>query len=622
MRAESLRPTVTRDIDRRRFLTGAGAVASVAVAGCSGEDPVDGTDDPGTDESPDGTDDDMDGGDMDGGELQLTDETQSTLDPIGIGGPFNAWINWQLHEALFTFEDGTAPAVGLLAEDYSVSDDYLTYTFDLQQGVTFHDGSELTAEDVVFSWRRLVESENNRGNTDVVARGPMSIAHEYDEEDETIVPDTLAVDAVDEYTVEMTLESPFPNALGNLSDPRTSIVPEGIVGDIEGYDGEYDYDTWATEGLHGTGPFQLDTWSQGDEVVVSAFEDYHGSAPNIDGIRWQMLGDPNARFAAAVNEQNIDMFRLPRSRFDPSLLSVEEDLGGDRREGTYGPVANDTTLNYGETSLPRTQYLIFNTQRVDEPARKAIAHLVNQETVSQQATRGQGEPAYFLTPPSAFPGGPEEYEQLAEEEYPYGYGESQPDAARQVMEDAGYGPDDMYETSLQHPSDEQSSAWSAVASLLRDRAQSAHIDLEIETAPGSALFNRALDGDITIFATWNALGWLEADAMLRFAYPNQFAWSRWGAGVDFEYDQLSDAAQDATDAWERYQEHRTPAEGNQEIRNEAYLTIERANWEDMTMLPLWHPTEELYWYDWVENFEMHGSQRRPSLNEITLGERP
>ena len=38
----------------------------------------------------------------------------------------------------------------------------------------------------------------------------------------------------------------------------------------------------------------------------------------------------------------------------------------------------------------------------------------------------------------------------------------------------------------------------------------------------------------------------------------------------------------------------------------------------MTMLPLWHPIEELYWYDWIEGFEMHGSQRRPALNNVSL----
>ena len=602
---------MTSEIDRRRFLTGVGAVSSVAIAGCTDEDPV---------EDGDGADDGDDGdiGDqLEGGQLQLVRTPRQTLDPIGIAGPLNAWTNWQVHEQLFTYEEGTPPVVGSLVTDYTISDDYLTYTFELREDVTFHNGEELTADDVVYSWRRLAESDNNRGHQDRIVRGPMSVDHDVDDDGNT-VPDTLALEVIDEYTLEMTLESPFHGTLGNLTDPRLSVVPEGVVGDIEGYDGEYEYDEWSTEHLHGSGPFDFQRWDRGNEIVLERFDDYHRSVANIEGIRLQILEDPNAVFTRAVNEQNVDIFDLPRSQFDPDLLDTDEDLGEGRRRGTYGPVANDETLNYGETSLPRTQYLIFNAQRVEKPARQAIAYIVDQSNVAETAVRGQGEPAYFLSPPSAFPGGPESYDEMAEAEYPYGYAESDLESAREVMEEAGYGPDNMYETTLQHPSDQQASEWSDIASVLRDQAEAVHIDLSIDEAPNSTLTNRAIEGDITIYAIWNALEWLEADAMLRFQYPNQFAWSRWGAEVDFEYDGLSDAAQQATDAWERYEDHRIPGEENLSIRHEAYLDIERANWEDMPTLPLWHPIEELYWYDWVEGFEMHGSQRRPPLNEISL----
>ncbi len=603
---------MTADIDRRRFLAGVGAATTVAIAGCSDEDPVEADDDTG-----DGTDDDDTQEELEEGQLELIQTPQQTLDPIGISGPIDAWTNWQLHEQLFTYEDGTPPVVASLAEDYTVSDDYLTYTFELREGIEFHNGEEMTAEDVVYSWRRLAESENNRGHQDRIVRGPMSVDHEVDDDDET-VPDSLALEAVGEYTVEMTLESPFHDTLGNLTDPRLSVIPEGIVGDIEGYDGEYEYDEWSTEGLHGTGPFQMVEWDRGSEIVVERFDDYHGAVAEIDGVRWQILEDPNAVYTRAVNEQNADVFELPRSQFDPTLLEVDEEVGDDRRQGTYGPVGDDVTLNYGETSLPRTQYLIFNTQRVEKHVRQAIAYIVDQGTIAETAVRGQGEPAYFLTPPGAFPGGVDAYDEMAQSEYPYGYGESDLDAARELMEDAGYDEDEMYETTLQHPSDQQASEWGDIASLLRDQAEAVHIDLSVEEAPVSTLTNRALDGDITIYAIWNALEWLEADAMLRFAYPNPFAWSRWGAEADFEYDELSEAAQDATDAWERYEDHRLPGDENLETRHDAYLEIERANWEDMSMLPLWHPIKEMYWYDWVEGLEMHGSQRRPQLNEISL----
>lgn len=613
-------------MERRRFLVGLGSASSVAMAGCLGDDP---DDDPIADDTTDDDDgvtddddttvtDDDDTVDDEETTLELLHRPRDTLDPIGISGPINAWTNWQVHETLFTFEDGIPPVVTMLAEDYSVGDDYLTYTFELKEGIQFQNGEEMTAEDVVYSWRRLAESENNRGHGDRIVDGPMSVDHEKDDDDE-IVPDSLELEAVGDYTVEMTLESPFHGTLGNLSDPRLSVIPAGVVGDIDGYDGEYEYDEWVSEHLHGTGPFQLVNWSRGSEILLERFDEFHGDVANVDRVRFQILEDPSAVYTRAVNEQGADIFTIPRSQFDPGELTIEEELEGDRRQGTYG--AGDATINYGETSLPRTQYLTMNMLRIDKPARQAICYILNQEQIVDVAVRGQGTPAYFLTPPNAFPGGPEEYEQMAQEEYPYGYAESDLDSARQIMEDAGYDEDNMYETTFQHASDDQASEWREIASLLRDLAASVHIDMEIEEAPSSTLVNRALEGDITIYGIWNAMEWLEADAVLRFAYPNPFAWSRWAADVDFEYDEMSEAAQQATDAWAHYEEHRLPGEDNLAEREEAYLDIERANWEDVAMLPLWHPIEELYWYDWVEDFEMHGSQRRPQLNKVSIGDR-
>ncbi|MEY7849799.1 ABC transporter substrate-binding protein [Natrarchaeobius sp. A-rgal3] len=597
---------MARQYGRRTFLAASGVAATTVVAGCSDEDPV------GSDQTDTGDDGDVDAGDQ---QLQMMQIAQQTLDPIGINGAGSARSNWQTHEQLFTYADGTPPAEPQLAEDYEISDDNLTYTFSLKEGVSFHDGSEMTADDVVYSWRRLAESENNRGHADVIVGGTMSIEHEVDDDDD-LVPDSLALEAVDDYTVEMTLESPFHGTLGTLADPRFSIIPEGIVGDIEGYDGEMDYGEYADGNIPGTGPFEFTEWDRGNEIVVERFDDYHGEVADIEGIRWQIIEDPNAEYNRAMN-RNADLFELPRSQFDPSLLEVEEELDGDRRLGSYGPVSNDETLNYGEATLLRTQYLLLNTLEVEKPARQAIAYLINQEDIADRAVRGQGTPAYFITPPSAFPGGPEAYHDHAESAYPYGYGTSDIDAARQVMEEAGYGPDDAYETSIQHPSDSQASEWGEIAGELRDRAESAHIDISIEEAPSTTLTNRAIEGDIEVFGTWNALEWPEADAVLQYAYPTEFTWTRWGQGDDG----MSDAAQAALDAWERYEDHRTPSEENQAVRNETYLTLEEMNWEDVTMLPLYHPIKEHYWYDRVEGYEINGSQYSHSFNDISLSDR-
>ena len=603
-------------VDRRRFLAGVGTITTTAVAGCSGNSDDDTEADSSSDDEMGDSTDGSESETSDGGQLEMMTQSIQSLDPAGATGANDDWVIWQTHESLFSYVDGTVPVTGHLATDYSISEDYRTYTFTLKEGVTFHDGSELTASDVVYSWRRLAESDNNRGNTDEIVNGVVNVAHEETDDGE-LVPDSLEIEAVDDYTVEMTLEQPFHGTLGQLAQMFYAVIPEGVVGDIEGYDGEYDYETWAAEELTGTGPFELEEWNQGSDVVATAFEDYHGSVANIDGIRWQIIEDPNAQYTRGVNEQNADIFTIPRSQFDPGLVERSEELDG-RTLGSYGPVSG-TTLNYGEAAIPQTQFLQCNTLNVIKPARIALAYVINQEAIIEQATNGLGEPAYLVSPPVGFPGGVDNYDQLAQEEYPYGYAQSDTEAARQVMEEAGYGPDNMYETAMQIKSDTRGSIWESVASYIRDIAQSAHIDLSIEPAPSSTLVNRAIEGDIDIFGNYIGLAWIEADSGLQYTRPTPSAWTRWGQGEEG----MTEAAQRADEAWNNlYLENRIPTEDAQAARNEAYLTLERANWEDVTLIPLWNPTNQLYWYDWVEGFDYTGPLRRTAFNDVSLGERP
>jgi len=597
------------NLDRRRFLTAVGAGAAAAVAGCStqsdgGDDGDDGT----GNQTDDG--DGSDGGSTAGNTLQLDVIQRQTLDPVGVTGGSSAAANWQMHEQLVAFEDGLLPPVARLAEDYSISEDNLTYTFELKEGVTFHNGDELTAGDVVYSFRRLAESEHARGNTSQIIGSTFAVDHETNEDDE-YVPGSLAVEAVDETTFEMTLAQPFHSSIENVADIAFSVVPENIVGDVEGYEGRMDYQTYATEELPGTGPFQFETWNQGQEISLSAYDDYHGSAPNIDGISYAVIGDPNALYNRAMN-RNLDVFEIPETQFDPSLRTVEEDLDGSRKAGTYGPVRNDETLNYGEVTLLQTDYVLFNTQRVEKAARQAMGYVLNQEALVEDVYKGLGTPAYHLTPPAAYPEGADAYDTHAENEYPYGYGETLIDEAANVMEDAGYSESNMYEATFTYYSDENASAWETIAGNFQSKLASAHIDLELEPAPSTTVTERAGEGSFDMFGTYNELGWPEADSTLRYAYPSPYTWTNWTQDS-------SEAAQTAYDAWtNKYQENTGPGEEAQETRNDVYVTLEEANWEDVTELPLVHNVKTRFAYDDVQNLDMHGAMYAQQYNDIEL----
>ena len=404
---------MSEDTTRRGFLTVAGAGAATALAGCSSGPTEESTE---SDGSTDGDGDSTDSSGSDGGPESVSNTLQmmspgpiQTLDPIsakGSGVGFN-----QYGKSLMGFPDGQYPPEAELVEDYSMSDDGLTYTFDLKQGITFHDGTELTAEDVVYSYRRLAGSENSRNRDDIIGE-TMTIAHEKDAsiseptDEETLadyVPGSLAVEAVDEYTFEMTLAAPFQYTLFQIAGGTFAILPANSVGDVEGYEGEYDYNEFfSTAGdgpaYAGLGAFEVDTWSKGSELQLTAFDDYYGEGPELDGITYTVVGSGNTRLSRFENG-NADILDegMPTASFNPDNVSIEE-TQGNRSIGTY-TLGNGTEVNYGEIPALTTEYLVFNCLEVPLPVRRAFAYAMNQHDIAESIYKGNAKPAYHMTPP-------------------------------------------------------------------------------------------------------------------------------------------------------------------------------------------------------------------------------
>ncbi|MPZ87978.1 MAG: ABC transporter substrate-binding protein, partial [Nitriliruptorales bacterium] len=146
-----------------------------------------------------------------------------------------------------------------LAEDWEVSDDDLTWTFNLRDGVTFHDGSEFAADDVVYSFNRIIDEE-------------LANAFRFANVDE--------VTAVDDLTVEVTVSEPTPNLLANIGGFKgMAILSEGAADDFD----------LATE-ANGTGPFLLESVGA-DSVNLGAFEDYWGEGPSVEGVEFRFIAE-------------------------------------------------------------------------------------------------------------------------------------------------------------------------------------------------------------------------------------------------------------------------------------------------------------------------------------------
>ncbi|MEM7488043.1 MAG: ABC transporter substrate-binding protein [Pseudomonadota bacterium] len=263
-----------------------------------------------------------------------------------------------------------------LASDWEVSEDGLTWTFTLHEGVTFHDGTGMDAEDVVFTLDRArAESSTNA--------------------QKALFDGIAAVEAVDPTTVRITLSAPNGNLPFNLAWGDAVIVaPESV-------------ETNATAPV-GTGPFRLQDWVQGDRVELVANPDYWGEAPALERATFRFISDPNAAFAAMMAG---DLDAYPNFPAPETLAAFEADP-------RFAVIVGSTE---GETILA------MNNAEIDPKLREAISLAVDRQAIIDGAMFGYGTPigSHFA------PHNPDYVDLTAQAAH-------DPDAARAALAEAGY----------------------------------------------------------------------------------------------------------------------------------------------------------------------------------------
>lgn len=596
----------SNNVSRRRFLQATGGAAAAAtLAGCSGGDGGETTT-----TTSGGTTTTTSGGAS--SRLSLTNSTITTFDPVAATDTASGRVIQQLFDGLMQYPQGMPNVTNELATDFTVSDDFKTYTFKLDDA-TFHNGKKVTANDFIYAWERLAASSHSRRAYFIL--DSIGIKHETDSEG-NYKPGTLALTAVDETTLKIELAEPFHSTKEMLAYTSFAAVPEGIVGDIQGYEGQMEYNAFASKNPVGAGPYKLDTYSSGTEVLVTRFDDYYGTKAVSKEIHWQVIEDDNALYEYAMNK-NADIFGIPTSKYDPAKVSVERTTDQGQQVGTYGPLRNGDTANYVGVPTLSTYYVGFNMAKVPKPVRQAFAYAMNQQTMVEEVFKGRGSPAAYLTPPTIYPGGANAATKNAEENYPYGYFESQLDKAKQVMEDAGYGPDNKFELQW---TQYDSSTWEQMAKILRDQLTTAHIEMNIQKAPFSTLLQRGRQGQLEAYTLGWIADWPAPDNFLQLLNPPQTDTSKSGPISYLNWSpENGDAAEKATQAYQTVLDNPAPTEADAKARADAYVKIEEANWEDVGFLNVFHNLDELFWYDNVNGLEPFGGMgfSRYKLNEVS-----
>lgn len=237
-----------------------------------------------------------------GGEPETLDPAQATD-----GGYGNRAIV-QVYEFLVDLPPDSAEPVPMLAtevptqENGLVSDDGLTYTFPIREGVTFHDGTELTAEDVEYSWDRVMTMDLPEGQasrlTDVIE----------------------SMRAVDDHTFEVTLVQPASWFLTTVAySPPAAIVSqdavEGNGGVVAGEPNEF-----MTSDMVGTGPHRFVSWERNDHLSFEVFDDYWGEPAQLDA-RWEVVTD-NSVMVLGLQAGDYDLVE-PTPQFVTELQGTE-----------------------------------------------------------------------------------------------------------------------------------------------------------------------------------------------------------------------------------------------------------------------------------------------------------
>jgi len=210
-----------------------------------------------------------------GGTFRMAQDAPGSLDPAQMDDSYEAIVINQLFDGLLAFDPNLGTIPGLAAH-WDISRDGRVYTFDLRADVVFHDGTPVTARDVVFSLSRVFRLDPVRTG---LAREYLSRIKGSSAYAEGIADRIEGLEAPDPRTVRITLEEPYASFLAVLASEMARVVPREHVQRVG--------NAAFARGPVGSGPFRLAEWRD-DRVVLTAFEDYRLGRAHLDSLVFEI----------------------------------------------------------------------------------------------------------------------------------------------------------------------------------------------------------------------------------------------------------------------------------------------------------------------------------------------
>ena len=303
-----------------------------------------------------------------------------TLDPALESSANSLAPAFHIYEGLTMFEPGTTTPIPGLATSWEATEDGLEWTFSLQEGVTFHDGTPFNADAVVFNFERWWDTDNpyNLGADQFGYWDYMFQGFKGETLDDGSPKSVLGgIEKVDDMTVKLILTRPNASLLNTLTMENFRFASPTAI--------EEQGDIYATaEGLAvGTGPFKVDEWVKEDHLTLARNDDYWGELPTLDKIVYRVIPDTTAAFLA-LQAGDIDM---------QSMWAVASDDIAVAESDPNLKVAYNPAFNVGYLGFNHGKEWLQNLN-----VRMAIAHAIDKQAIVDALYAGDAVTASQFQP--------------------------------------------------------------------------------------------------------------------------------------------------------------------------------------------------------------------------------
>lgn len=421
-----------------------------------------------------------------------------------------------------------------LAESWDTEDDGKTWHFKLREGVKFHSGKELTAEDVKFTFEYDLDPDRASSSADSLMNieGADAIQSGSTEE-------LAGFEIINDYEFNIqfeTNEAYFPEY---CSVENLYIVDKSVVEEAD--------ENWWKDTSAGTGPYKVTDFKADEKVVMEANKDYYDGAPEIAGIEFIVVEEDSTAMAMYENDE-LDVISAPWAELE--TIAADDELS---KELVEYAVSDMTYLG-----MTQSLYEPFQDIRV----RQAISLVISPDTIAEKIMAGTAYPLYGIIP-VGFNGCNEDLEAP----------EYDPEKARELLKEAGYDEaDPLPEVTLYYlPMDEDNAVY--ISEQLKNEL---NWEVKLESPDRAALLDDLFEQKCEFFIFGNTASYGDPRALLEVSFA-EGAIRNFSGYINETQEQILEQTAVMTDG---------------EARNGLYQEAEQAVMDDYGFIPMY--TDKTY----------------------------